>query len=95
MSYSFSARGATKEAVLKSVEEKLDGVVASQPVHAADRNSAFEAVKAYIDLVTLPAGKDYSVAVHGSVGWNADAPEVLTGAGVGVSVSYLPSEQKA
>lgn len=92
MSYSFSARGATKEAVLKAVSDQLDQVVAGQPAHARDRDAALAAVEAFVGLVPLPDGKSYVVSANGSVGWNADAPDVLTGAGVGVSVHLAPTE---
>lgn len=90
MSYSFSARGATREAVLKSVAEKLDEVLVAQPMHKADRDQAYNAVEWYLHIVPESADKDYSVSVNGSIGWTGeDDAKVITGAGVGVSVSLV------
>lgn len=89
MSYSFSARGATKAEVLEKVGAELDKVVAAQPAHKADREPAYNAVEWFLAVVQGTDDKDFSVSVNGSVGWNSDAPEIITGAGVGVSVSLV------
>lgn len=92
MSYSFSARGETKSDVMKAVAAGFDNVVASQPVHSADRAQAMAAVEAFLGIVPETAGKDFLVSVNGSLGWSGllGSPEqAFTGAGVGVSVSLV------
>lgn len=94
MSYSFSARGVTKAEVLTKVSAELDRVVASQPVHQADRYQVQAAVEAFLEILpSNPDGKEFSVSVSGSVGWNGltDADLVITGAGVNVSASLVPA----
>lgn len=86
MSYSFSAKGATKEDVLKSVATQLDAVVEAQPIHKVDREQAYNAVEWFLALVPEAADKDFSVSVNGSIG---SLDDVITGAGVGVSVSLI------
>lgn len=94
MSYSFSVRGPTKAEVIEKAKAKLDEVVASQPAHVADRAQALAAVEAFLEIVPAAEGKEFSVSVNGSVGWTGEigsAEHVITGAGVGVSVSLVPA----
>ncbi len=86
MSYSFSVRAASASLALAAVGEKLDEVVASQPVHEADREKALGAAEAFLALVPEKEGHDYSVSVNGSV---ISGDGVLTQASVGVNVSLL------
>lgn len=93
MSYSFSARGVTKAEVLTKVSDELDKIVASQPVHQADRYQAQAAVEAFLEILpSNPDGKEFSVSVSGSVGWSGsdDADRVITVVGVNVSASLVP-----
>lgn len=91
MSYSFSARGATKAEVMEKVVAELDKVVAAQPIHAADRSPAQAAVNAFIDLLPVDAEKDFSVSVSGSLGWRGG--QILTDAGVSVQASLVVKER--
>lgn len=99
MSYSFSARAATKAEVMDKVAAALDAVVAAQPVHSKDRQQAQASVEAFLGV--LPDNvddRDFSVSVSGSVGWTGTLGEdnlVLTGAGVNVSASLVPAEKMA
>jgi hypothetical protein len=92
MSYSFSAKGATKHHALADAHQKFDEMVASQPVHKVDREAAFANLQKHMDL--LPeAGTDEEVIVsmHGSVGgdmdWSTGEVRRLSTAGSGCSVS--------
>lgn len=93
MSYSFSARGATREEVLKSVADQLKDVATAQPMHLKDCDQAYNAVEWFLHIVPEAADKDYSVSVNGSIGWTGeDDAKIITGAGVGVSVSLVPKD---
>jgi hypothetical protein len=98
MSYSFSARAATKPEVIAKVAAQFDAVVAAQPVHSADRAQAQAAAEAFLGVLPDAAdGRDFYVSVSGSVGWNGnlgEADHVLTAAGVNVSASFLASETR-
>lgn len=88
MSYSFSVTGASKAAVKQLLADSFANVVVSQPSHAADRDVAIAAASVFVDLLADPAeGEEIVVSMHGSLGWKYDAPDVFTGAGVGVSAS--------
>jgi hypothetical protein len=99
MSYSFSVRAPTKEAVIEKIGAELDKVVEAQPMHKHDRNQAIAAAKAFVDILPDSAeGCEFSVSVHGSLGWNqgpdaedADAAKSrITGTSVGVSAGLVP-----
>lgn len=88
MSYSFSVKAASKDEAKAQIAAKFDEVIASQPTHAADKSAALATAGSFIDLLKdVPEGHEISVSMHGSLGWNHDAPEQFTGAGVGVSAS--------
>jgi len=93
MSYNFSVRGANRAEVLERVGLELDKVKDAQPMHAHDRDQALAAAKAFIEI--LPdslEGHEIQVYMHGSVGWHqgrAEEPNVITGAGVGVSAHWM------
>lgn len=98
MSYSLTARAATKAALLQSVASQLDQIVVSQPMHANDHKQAYDAVAAFVGIVPEADGMDFVISVHGSVGWKTDSedgPKVITGAGVGVSVHMIQSAPAA
>ena len=89
MSYSFQAKGATKEAALKDVSDKFDKVVEQQPVHAADKGAAMLASAGVVDLVGEPAeGEEIRVNVSGSLQWTGpDEDRRFLGASVSVGVN--------
>lgn len=84
MSYSFTAFAPTRAELRSKVKTALDGIVAAQPIHAADREQAEAAANAFISLVIEDPEKDVTISMHGSV-WST--PDGLKSAGVGVSVS--------
>jgi hypothetical protein len=95
MSYSFSVRGATKAEVTAKVSAELDKVVATQPIHSADRAQAQAAAEAFVAIVPDNAdGKDFYVSVSGSVGWsgNLGVDSVVTSASVNVGALLIAKD---
>lgn len=92
MSYSFSVVGANKADVMKKIEDQLDAISRSQPAHIQDCGVAKATALAYLNLLKpVSDGHELHVSMHGSVGWNHDAPDALISAGVGVSASIRKS----
>lgn len=89
MSYSFSVTAATKDEAGKKVEEQLAQVVAGQPVHDFDRQTAQDAAEAIIEHLASPGeGQEVCVYVSGSLGWNSEpAANNFTSANVSVTAS--------
>lgn len=85
MSYSFSAKAATKALVLVAIAAKLDEVVVAQPVHAVDRDQALASAKEMLSVVEDDPAREISVSVHGSV-WKSEAG--VQSVSLGVSVSF-------
>lgn len=86
MSYSFSISADSKADARAKVRAELDKVVASQPVHAADKAAAEYAAEAFIGLLVAPVeGERICVSMHGSLSWRSEG--VYIGANVGVSAS--------
>lgn len=95
MSYSFNTAGATTAEVMENVGKELDAVVASQPVHAKDRDTHFEAVEAMVDLVREPNENEcilvnVSGSCYGSGDYSKPDNMELDGASLNVSVSFRP-----
>ena len=87
MSYSFFVRKATREEAVTAVAQELEKVVASQPIHAADRWQAFEtAVKAIYAVLPESNDKDVFVSMSGSVSWEGTYPESFSITGVTINV---------
>lgn len=92
MSYSFSVRAANRSDVMEKITAELDAVVAGQPQHAKDRDAALASAKSFVEMLPESSeGKEISVSMHGSLGWQHDAPDVITGSGVGISTSLVPA----
>lgn len=89
MSYSFTVKGATKNAVKALVILELDKVVVAQPVHAHDAQHAQVAAHTFIDLLADDATKDIVVSVNGSLGWQGLEMNIFTSANVSVSAYYV------
>ena len=92
MSYSFNVRAADKADACAKVTAELDKVVASQPIHEADRAQAQTAAEAFTALLGEPGeNQEISVSVSGSISKWADGAQLqsVTGAGVSISASIL------
>ena len=84
MSYSFNVTAPTKDEAKEKITAEFDKVIASQPVHAADRDAAQAAAHAFVDVLSAPAdGEEIRVSVHGSVGWRTEGN--FTHSNIGVS----------
>lgn len=92
MSYSFSVRGATKDAAKKAVMAEFDKVVESQPIHAKDREQACTNAFTVIDLLSdpVPDGQVVGVYCNGYVSWREN--DELTGANISASANYITPE---
>lgn len=99
MSYSFNLRVATIAAVAAAVATKFDEVVATQPVHAKDREVAIATATSVAGLVGEPGeNQEVSVSVNGWVQWHGalaagEVPDELTGASVSVTVGIVPKTE--
>lgn len=90
MSYSFSITAGSKDEAGKKVEEQLAQVVASQPIHEADRQAAQDTAEGMINCLADPGdGKEISVYVSGSLGWSGVYPDshAVTSSNVSVTAS--------
>jgi hypothetical protein len=86
MSYSFNVTATSKAEAKEKIAAQFDTILASQPVHAADRASAQAAAQSYVDMLQDPAdGEEIAVSVNGYVSWRAEGE--FTGASVGVTAS--------
>ena len=87
MSYSFGVIKPTKEEAIEAVAVELDKVVATQPIHALDRDQALAAAGAFVRMLPDDPAKDVNVSVSGSVSWQGVYPDSHTISGANVSVS--------
>ena len=91
MSYSFTVRGADKQAAKDAVKAAFDKVVEQQPIHARDRDVMLANAAAVIDLLGDDADRDIAVNCSGYVSWrgDADGSTPLVGARADTSASYI------
>lgn len=86
MSYSFSLRAATKAEAKQKIATEWDGIVKTQPIHAADRESAQAFAEASVENLSEPGDtQQINVYCFGSVAYLSD--NSITGVGGSVSVS--------
>lgn len=86
MSYSFRVQAATKFDVKALIDAEFDKVVASQAVHAKDRDAAQAAAEAFVDVLDDDEEKDVSVSVAGSLAGNWAGSELTSISGADVSI---------
>lgn len=67
MSYSFTARGATKDEALRDAAARMQEVVRQQPVHEGDAEAARAAREAVAAALDAPADKDVVLSCSGWV----------------------------
>jgi len=94
MSYSFTARGATKADVKEEVVKQLAAVVAAQPSHARDHDQAIAVAHAFIDTLTENADKDVVVAMSGGLSGHWESNDIVKVSGANVSVSAYVADRK-
>lgn len=89
MSYSFTVTAPSKLEAILLVGAELDKVVASQPVHEADRAAAQATADLMVELLRDDPDMDVRVSVYGSI----VAPTTgVTQASVGASATVWPRE---
>lgn len=86
MSYSLNATHATKAEMEIAIRDKLAEVLVSQPVHAADVDQAFNAVKSLLDLTFDDPARDIYCSVSGSI-WKKD--EGIEQISLSVNISHV------
>lgn len=93
MSYSFNVQAASKAAAKDAVVAKFDEVIATQPIHARDKDAALANANAVIDLLADDDEREISVSVNGYVGWREtlrdDGSNPLRSVSVSASASYV------
>ena len=88
MSYSFLITADTKEEATGKIRDQFDAVVASQPIHAADKEAAVIAAQAFVRILADPhEGDEIYVNVYGSLGWRYDSPDEFLSAGLTINAS--------
>ena len=97
MSYSFAVQAADKTEAKAKVSIRLAEIVAGQAHHAADRDQAYAAACAFIDLLPDDPTKCVAVSVNGSLSgrYDADRLEVILGASVGVTAALISATPAA
>jgi len=92
MSYSLSARAATKAQVMEKVSAELEKVVAQQPIHSVDRWKAYETAAEFLAMLPNEAGeKEFYVSVSGSLGWIEG--DIVTSSRFNVQASLVAKEK--
>lgn len=73
MSFTFTARGQSKAALMLDLNEGYDTVQQSQPAHSVDRHVLMNAASAQLELMNEPvAGHELVANVSGSMSWRDD-----------------------
>jgi hypothetical protein len=73
MSYSISRKGASKALALAALAVAFDEVVASQPVHAKDKEAALKQAEVVSTLIEEPSeGEEVYVSLSGSLSWREE-----------------------
>lgn len=68
MSYSFSAKGASKTEAILDADEKFDKVCVDMPVHGLDRGAVQDHMRKLIDIARDPAAdEEVSIAMSGYI----------------------------
>ncbi len=90
MSYSFSARGATKVEALADAKNKMDEVVVGQPMHARDAEQAMANATTAADLLVEDDSKDVSISMNGSLSWAGEGDAAaITSVSISTTVSLV------
>lgn len=95
MGYSFTIKAPTKAAALAAVAEKVNEIVASQPVHERDRPAILANAQALVGLLHDEQDQDVCVACTGYLSWKDPAQPTaaeVTTAVITCSASYVNRE---
>lgn len=69
MSYSISAKGATKIIVLALLAAKFDQVIEAQPIHEKDKKAALATAEAMVNQLADDPDQDVRVNLNGYLSW--------------------------
>jgi hypothetical protein len=76
MSYSVTAKGATKNEALGDIIKQLDEVVGNQPTHAADIEQVKTSVDAFVKVLPeAAADEEVSISANGYLSWQGDSTQ--------------------
>lgn len=90
MSYSFTVKAATKAEVLAAVAVEMDKVIASQPVHAADKDLVLAHAATVVGFLPDDPSRDISVGCNGYLSWTAQpAEEHISGVSVNCGANLV------
>ena len=93
MSFSFTVRAATKADALSKLVAEMERVAAAQPSHEIDKAHVVSLAESYAGFVDDEEGKDFVIAMSGSLGWRGtwggDDGVVITSAQVSVNACLL------
>jgi hypothetical protein len=88
VTYSFSAKGASKTEAILDAEAKFAEVVKRDPVHAHEQEAALKNLREYLAVLADPApDEDVLVSMNGSICVVGDTATRVTAGGSGCSVS--------
>jgi len=89
MSYSISAKRATKAELETAIKAELSRIPETQPVHTSDIDQAFAAAKSLIALVSDDPERDLYCSVCGSIWANDSGVQQVS---VSANVNYVSRE---
>lgn len=97
MSYSRQIRAASKAAALVALAAAVDEIVASQPIHATDKDAIVASATAAVNTLRDDEARDVVLNISGSLGWEGatpagEAPQ-FTSMNVSASAYLAPREQ--
>lgn len=92
MSYSFSVKAPSAGALATAIGQQFDAIIASQPVHAADRDQVVAAVQALAGVMRAPTdSEDIGATVYGSVSSDpTQTPPTIEAVSVNISLGFTP-----
>ena len=92
MTYSFSARAATKEEFLAKVAQEFENVLKYQPSHSKDAGPVKQVISSFLDILESDQEKDFYGNVSGSLNghWNKDIIDSVTSVQLSVVIGLAP-----
>lgn len=98
MSYSFTIRAATKQALKDKAAESITAQVANQPPHQRDIEAIRQTCNGFVDSLTEPGeGKEIVLECYGSISgvWENGAYSAYTNNSITCRVYHAPAATPA
>jgi hypothetical protein len=96
MSYSISARGATKIIVLALLAAKFDQIIEAQPIHEKDKKAALGTAEAMVNQLADDPEQDVQVNLNGYLSWQGTEDNVtILSSSVSASAHLAAREAQA